>query len=157
VRLFRRAALRQHQSPGPERVTLVDVSRAAVDPRRQLLAVTAEALILQDEAEAVLAGVRARQHMGVLAPRGGPLVHRFFCLRDRLPPHCDDPDAERLRACLDSILHHHAMMVSLALDLLASEWRSDRIANQVDAIDGLGEPGRRLEGVYAELMNAPTG
>lgn len=123
---------------------------------RTLLAVTAEALILQDEAEAVVLGIRARQHMGLLAPRGGPLVRRFFCLRDRLPPHYDDPEAERLRASLDAILHHHAMLLSTAMDLLACEWRSERIARQVDALDGLGEPGRHLESVYAELMAHPA-
>jgi hypothetical protein len=121
------------------------------DPRHTLLRVTSEALILQDDADAVLAGVRNRQHMGVLAPRAGPLVRRFFALRDLLPQRYDDPDAERSRALLDSILHHHALLLSMALDLLAYEWRSERIAEQVDALDGMGAPGRWLEELYAKL------
>ena len=124
------------------------------DPRQTLLRVTSEALILQDDADAVLAGVRTRQHMGVLAPRAGPLVRRFFALRDLLPQRYDDPDAERWRALLDSILHHHALLLSMALDLLAYEWRSERIAEQVDALDGMGAPGRWLEDLYAELRAA---
>jgi len=124
------------------------------DPRRTLLRVTSEALILQDDADAVLAGVRNRQHMGVLAPRAGPLVRRFFALRDMLPQRYDDPDAERWRALLDSILHHHALLLSMALDLLAYEWRSERIAEQVDALDGMGAPGRWLEELYAQLRAA---
>ena len=123
----------------------------AEDPRRTLLRVTAEALILQDDAEAVLAGVRTRQHMGILAPRAGPLVRRFFALRDLLPVRYDDPEAEWLRARLDAILHHHALLVSMALDLLACEWRSELIAEQVDALDGMGAPGRWLEDLYAQL------
>ena len=124
------------------------------DPRQTLLRVTSEALILQDDADAVLAGVRTRQHMGVLAPRAGPLVRRFFALRDLLPQRYDDPDAEHWRALLDSILHHHALLLSMALDLLAYEWRSERIAEQVDALDGMGAPGRWLEDLYAELRAA---
>jgi hypothetical protein len=123
----------------------------AEEARRTLLRVAAEALILQDEADAVLAGVRTRQHMGVLAPRAGPLVRRFFAMRDLLPQRYADPDAERLRALLDSILHHHALLLSMALDLLAYEWRSERIAEQVDAIDGMGAPGGWLEDLYTEL------
>src|SRR5829696_2890332 len=126
----------------------------AEEARRTLLRVAAEALILQDEADAVLAGVRTRQHMGVLAPRAGPLVRRFFAMRDLLPQRYADPDAERLRALLDSILHHHALLLSMALDLLAYEWRSERIAEQVDALDGMGCPGRWLEELYAELRAA---
>src|SRR5215211_7604319 len=128
--------------------------RGQEEPRRTLLRVTSEALILQDDADAVLAGVRGRQHMGILAPRAGPLVRRFFALRDLLPPRYDDPDAERWRALLDSILHHHALLLSMALDLLAYEWRSERIAEQVDALDGMGAPGRWLEELYAQLRVA---
>jgi hypothetical protein len=123
----------------------------AEEARRTLLRVASEALILQDEADVVLIGVRTRQHMGVLAPKAGPLVRRYFAMRDMLPARYADPEAERIRAMLDSILHHHAMLLSMALDLLAYEWRSERIAAQVDAIDGMGAPGTWLEELYAEL------
>jgi hypothetical protein len=126
------------------------------DPRAAMRRVAAEAVILQDEAEAVIRGVRAREGLGFLAPRGGPLVRRFFSLRDLLPRACDDPADEQRRRQLDAILHHHALAVSVALDLLAYEWRSERIACQLDALDGLGTPAVQLEQLYAELAGRST-
>jgi hypothetical protein len=122
-----------------------------------LAQIAAEALILQDEAEAVLAAVGRREHLGIVAPRGGPLVYRFFALRDRL---CDEqsagraqPQLTRLANTLDTILYHHAMQVATALDFLAVEWRSPEMAQQVAAINGLGAPAELLEGVYHELRD----
>jgi hypothetical protein len=37
------------------------------------------------------------------------------------------------------------------MDLLAYEWRSERIACQLDALDGLGTPAIQLDQLYAEL------
>ena len=121
------------------------------DPRAAMRRVAAEAVILQDEAEAVIRGAQAREGLGFLAPRGGPLVRRFFGLRDLLPRACDDPADEEQRRRLDAILHHHALAVWVAMDLLAYEWRSERIACQLDALDGLGNPAVQLEQLYAEL------
>src|ERR671915_113188 len=118
-----------------------DIDPWAVDPqlvaeqRATLRRIAAEAVILQDEAESVIAGIRARQSLGHLAPRGGPVVRRFFALRDRLPKHCDDPDDERLRAIMDVTLHHHAMALATALEFCALEWRSAEIARQIDNLD----------------------
>lgn len=127
-----------------------------VDPRAALLRLTAEAIIMQDEAAEIIAGVRARQSLGLLAPRSGPLVHRFFGLRDTLAPHYDDPDLERMRAVLDVVLHHDALLLSTSVELLAYEWRSERLSQQIDSLDGLGTPGRWLEEVYAELAATPA-
>ena len=121
------------------------------DQRAALRRIAAEAVILQDEAESVIAGIRARQSLGYLAPRGGPVVRRFFALRDRLPQRCDDPDNERVRAILDVTFHNHAMALATALEFCALEWRSPEIARQVDAMDGLGPPARQLDEVYAAL------
>jgi hypothetical protein len=118
--------------------------------------VAAEAVILQDEAEDVVRGARAREGLGFLAPRGGPLIRRFFALRDLLPKVCDDPADENLRRRLDAILHHHALAVWVALDLLGCEWRSERIARQLDALDGLGEPAAQLDQLYTELAQRAT-
>ena len=126
------------------------------DPRAAMRRVAAEAVILQDEAEAVIRGARARERLGFLAPRGGPLVRRFFCLRDLLPQACDDPADEERRRRLDAILHHHALAVWVAMDLLAYEWRSERIACQLDALDGLGTPAIQLDQLYAELAGRST-
>jgi hypothetical protein len=146
----------------PERFVLTDSPSQDIDPwavdpqlvaeqRATLRRIAAEAVILQDEAESVIAGIRARQSLGYLAPRGGPVVRRFFALRDRLPKHCVDSEDDRLRAIMDVTLHHHAMALATALEFLALEWRSAEIARQVDALDGLGEPARRLDEVYAAL------
>jgi hypothetical protein len=118
--------------------------------------IAAEAVILQDEAEAVVRGAQAREGLGFLAPRGGPLVRRFFGLRDLMPKACEDPGDEELRRQLDAILHHHALAVWVALDLLACEWRSEKIGRQLDALDGLGEPAAHLDQLYAELANRST-
>jgi hypothetical protein len=57
---------------------------------------------------------------------------------------------------LDAILHHHALAVWVAMDLLAYEWRSERIARQLDALDGLGTPAVQLDQLYAELAGRST-
>ena len=142
----------------PDRFVLVDVLEPSrtpaedrADQRAALRRIAAEAVILQDEAESVIAGVRARQSLGHLAPRGGPVIRRFFALRDRLPRHCVDPEDEHVRDFLDVTFHHHAMALATALEFCAVEWRSPEIARQVDAMDGLGPPARRLDEVYATL------
>jgi hypothetical protein len=53
-------------------------------------------------------------------------------------------------------LHHHALAVWVALDLLACEWRSERIARQLDALNGLGEPAVELDQLYAQLAQRST-
>jgi hypothetical protein len=131
-------------------------TRRPGDQRAALRRIAAEAVILQDEAEDVIRGARAREGLGFLAPRGGPLVRRFFSLRESLPRACDDPTDEDWRRRLDAILHHHALAVWVAMDLLACEWRSERIACQLDALDGLGTPAVQLDQLYAELANRST-
>lgn len=68
----------------PDPFVLVDVldsgrtpAEEQADQHMTLRRIAAEAVILQDEAEAVIAGIRARQSLGYLAPRaraGGPPV-----------------------------------------------------------------------------------
>ncbi|HWJ54514.1 MAG TPA: hypothetical protein VNT24_14155 [Propionibacteriaceae bacterium] len=149
----------------PDRVVLTDLGVPENDPwvvdpglvaeqHASLRRIAAEAVIMQDEAEAVILGIRARESLGYLAPRGGPLIRRFFALRDRLPRRCDDPDDERLRGIMDVTFHHHAMALATALEFCALEWRSPEIARQVDALDGLGAPARRLDEVYSALKTS---
>jgi hypothetical protein len=149
--------LRSRRPAHPERVELIDGRlKHDLDPATLSL-IAAEALILQDEAEAVLAAVGRREHLGILAPRGGPLVYRFFALRDRLQEEQSakqaQPQVTRLANKLDTILYHHAMQVATALDFLAVEWRSPEMAHQVAAITGLGAPAELLEDVYHELQS----
>ena len=151
---FDAAGLRRPRQPismGAMGQTPIEHAESAVDPRAAMRRIAAEAVILQDEAEAVVRGARAREGLGFLAPRGGPLVRRFFGLRDLFPKSCQDPADEEVRRQLDAILHHHALAVWVALDLLAYEWRSEKIGRQLDALDGLGEPAAHLDQLYAEL------
>jgi len=123
---------------------------ARVDPRARLLRVVAEAVLLQDKAEELLADIRAREPLAELAPRGGPLAARFFELRRSLPA---PVGREMARQCatVGVVLDHHGMLIVSALDMLAVDWRSQAIVEQLERLDGLGAPAERLDAVYAEL------
>lgn len=58
---------------------------------------------------------------------------------------------------LRKILHHHMLMLDSSLAMLAAEWRSERLGEQIDRIDGLGAPARRLETVRAEILRHVDG
>ena len=120
-----------------------------------MLRVAAEAVVLQDRAVDVLDRIRRHAPLGETAPVAGPLSRRFFSLGDELPEHLLDPGDEEVRTALSAVLRHHAALLSLALDLSAHEYRSPRLWDQVEALDGFGSPGRHLEHLYADL--AATG
>jgi hypothetical protein len=127
--------------------------RAAARERawRELKAIVAEAVIWQDEANEVLAAVSRREPLAELAPRGGPLIRRFCELRARLPEPEDDVELRRITEVLGPVLDHHALMLSSSLDMLAVDWRSERLVEELERITGLGPPAERLERIYAEL------
>jgi hypothetical protein len=116
--------------------------------------IAAEAVILQDEAEALLEDVRARQPLALLAPRGGRLASRFVALAQALPV-SDDPAVQRYGARLREVLDHHALMMSASLELLAVAWRSERLEDEIDRITGLGRPAEWLEDIRAALLLEP--
>ena len=118
---------------------------------RELRAIVSEAVIWQDAAEEVLAAISRREPLAELAPRGGPLIRRFCALRARLPESCD-PEIRRITDVLGPVFDHHALMLSSSLDMLAVDWRSERIRDELERIDGLGAPAARLETVRAELV-----
>jgi hypothetical protein len=162
--MFRRRRARQPSDPSyDEAVTAVllpddevdEVRRATERERawRRLNAIVAEAVIRQDAAEELLAEIRDRGPLSELAPRGGELASRFLALRRDLP-RSDDPLIRRHTAVLREVFDHHAMLLSCSLDLLAVDWRSDRMVEQLERIDGLGDPAGRLEAVRAELTGA---
>jgi hypothetical protein len=126
--------------------------RAAARRRawRELRAIVAEAVIWQDAANDVLAAISRREPLAELAPLGGPLVRRFFELRARLPD-SDDPELQRITDVLGPAFEHHALMVSSSLDMLAVDWRSDRLVQELERITGLGAPAQRVDDIYAEL------
>lgn len=118
---------------------------------RELRVIVAEAVIRQDEANDLLAAVSRREPLAELAPRGGPLIRRFFALRARLPD-SDDPELRCLTDVLGPVFHHHAMMISASLDMLAVDWRSERMVEELERIEGLGAPAARLEDIRARLV-----
>jgi hypothetical protein len=79
-------------------------------------------------------------------------------LRARLPE-SGDPEIRRITDVLGPVFDHHALMLSSSLDMLAVDWRSERIRAELERIDGLGAPAERLEGVRAALVSrrAPGG
>jgi hypothetical protein len=112
--------------------------------------IVAEAVIRQDEAEDLLADIREREPLAALAPRGGRIVSRFVALRTDLP-RFDDAALRRHVSVLEKVFDHHALMLSSSLDLLAVDWRSERMVEELEKIDGLGAPAQWLEAVRAEL------
>ena len=161
ARMFRRR--RAHTDPGTAPdfgVRVVSVVRddepappSAEDAWRELRAIVAEAVIWQDEAEELLAAISRREPLAELAPRGGPLIRSFCRLRARLPE-SDDPELRRITDVLGPVFDHHALMLSSSLDMLAVDWRSERLVEELERISGLGAPAARLEGIRAELVAA---
>jgi hypothetical protein len=49
------------------------------------------------------------------------------------------------------VLDHHGRVLVHGLELLAAEWRSERIVDQLERLDGLGAPAERLDALYTEL------
>jgi hypothetical protein len=128
--------------------------RAAVlDAWRSLRQIVAEALILQDAAEQLLLELRDGRNLGAVAPPCGTLMARLGVLGRALPV-CGDPEIDGHTRALRTILDHHVLMLNSARALLASEWRSERLTEQIDRIDGLGPPARRLERIRAEILRA---
>jgi hypothetical protein len=160
--LGRRRARREPTVTDELRVSVVSVDvdddgrgpaeRAAERERawRELRAIVAEAVIWQDAANDLLAAVSRREPLAELAPRGGPLVRRFCELRTKLPE-SDDVELRQIAEELGPLLDHHALMLSSSLDMLAVDWRSERIVAELERIEGLGAPAERLDRIYARL------
>jgi hypothetical protein len=129
----------------------VDVLAPRASELALLRRIAAEALILQDDAEALLRQIRAREPLAELAPRGGRLSSRFLALSAALPV-SQDPYVRECVTRLREILDHHMLMLSASLDLLAVAWRSERLEDEIDRITGLGRPARWLEDLRFELL-----
>src|SRR3954454_14756335 len=134
----------------PDDVTVVRVSmdertayaRPRPDPRsawKVVRRVVAEALILQDEAEALLDSFRRRPDRGEGAEACGRLRFRFVTLHKELPE-AGVPDIDRLTAALRQVLDHHVLMLKTSQQLLAGAALSDALDARLDDIDGLGAP-----------------
>jgi hypothetical protein len=125
-----------------------DDDAAARDALRRIVA---EAVLLQGLTEDIIDGVRARRSLAELARPGGALISRFVALRAAVPEPADAglrEHAQTLRETLD----HHALMLSCSLALLG-DLRPERVAEQVDRLDGLGAPARRLCALQEQLSS----
>jgi hypothetical protein len=118
----------------------------------ELRKIVAEAVIWQDKAEELLVDIRHREPLAEMAPRGGPLIRRFCALKQRLPE-SNDPAIRRYTDVLGPVFDHHALMLNSSLDMLAVDWRSERIVAELERIEGLGAPAQRLDRIRAELVD----
>ena len=118
---------------------------------RALRRIAAEAVILQDEADDLLRGIRDRCSLAEIARPCGALMTRFIALGEALPT-CPDAAVQRRCAVMRAILDHHVLLLNTARALLAAPAGSERIAAQLDRIDGLGAPARRMEDVRRDLL-----
>jgi hypothetical protein len=111
----------------------------------------AEALILQDAAEDLLVALRDRPDPADAARSCGRLTRRFSELREELPSGCD-PDIDVYIGALEQVLDHHVLLLKTSLGFLAGAARSERLAERLDAVDGLGLPARRLEAIRFDIL-----
>ena len=125
------------------------------EARATLKRIVDEALLLQDLAEDMLEGVRLQRPLGELAGPGGVLVSRFGTLRASLPRSAD-PALRRHRDVVARVLDHHATLLASALDPRAGDRRSERMAEQLQRLDGFGAPAQWLRAVHAELADGPA-
>jgi hypothetical protein len=108
-----------------------------------------EAVLLQGLTEDILEGIRQRRSLSELAPPGGALISRFCTLRAEVPD-AADPHLRECARTLRETLDHHACMLNHSLDLLG-DLRPERVSDQIDRIDGLGTPARRLRSLQDQL------
>ena len=113
-------------------------------------------MIWQDKAEELLVDISHREPLAELAPRGGPLIRRFCELRARLPESATR-SIRRITDVLGPVFDHHALMLSSSLDMLAVDWRSERIVEELERITGLGAPAQRLDRIREELVDRAPG
>jgi hypothetical protein len=111
----------------------------------------AEALILQDAAEELLAAMRDRPDPADAARACGRLTRRFAELREELPSG-RDPEIDLHIEALEQVLDHHVLLLKTSLGFLAGAARSERLAERLDAVDGLGCPARRLEAIRFDIL-----
>lgn len=137
------------------RAVIVDEREAGQAQRRAralaaLAAIMDEAVILQDQTEELLVDIRHREPLADVSPRGGRLASRFYALRGQLPE-LRDPEVQRYTELLRMVFDHHALMITSSLDLLSVDWRSERMVEQLERIDGLGRPAEWLDAARLEL------
>ena len=154
MRLFRRRRRTappqaRHDALGISGVRLLHGAEPAPDALEQLRRIVDETVLLQDLTVDILEGVRDRRSLAELAPPAGALVDRFVTLRATVPEPVD-PELRGIAQTVRETLDHHALMLSCSLRLLG-DLRPERVSDQIDRIDGLGAPARRLVAVQNRL------
>jgi hypothetical protein len=81
----------------------------------------------------------------------GRLTRRFAELREGLPSGFD-PEIDLCTGALQQVLDHHILLLKTSLGFLAGAGRSERLAERLDAVDGLGHPARRLEAIRFDIL-----
>ena len=141
-----------HDARGVRSVRFVDAADAPADDataRTALRRIVGEAVLLQGLTEDILAGIRQRRSLAELAPPGGALISRFVALRAEVPEPSDTYLRDAARTLRDT-LDHHVLMLSSSLALLG-DLRHERVSAQIDALEDLGPPARRLCALQDEL------
>jgi hypothetical protein len=123
--------------------------------RAQLRRIVDEAVLLQGLSEDIVDGIRQRRSLAELAPPGGALISRFVALRE-LVPEPAHPALRESATAVRELLHHHALLLSSALALLG-DLRPERVEEQLDQLDGMGPPARRLCALQAQLAGPDDG
>jgi len=128
--------------------------------RRVLLALADEALELQRAGEDVMTAISAEGPLAELSMRAAPLISRFEAMRRELRS-CrpDEPLLRSAAEVLDMVFANHALALHAGLDMLAVNWRSERMRDELHRLDGLGRPAIWLETIRAELaeeLEAPA-
>ena len=147
-----------HDSLGISGVRFVTDAEPRIDEssvRRTLCRIVDEAVLLQGLSEDILAGIRERRSLAELARPGGALISRFVALRAAVP----EPSDAGLREVAETVretLDHHALLLNYSLDLLG-DLRPDRVSDQLNRIEGLGAPARRLCALQDELSELRSG
>lgn len=141
-----------HDELGISSVRFVEGADVPVEEavaRAALRRIVDESILLQGLTEDILAGIHERRSLAELAPPGGALVSRFVALRAGVPEPAD-PLLRDVARTLRETLDHHALMLSCSLELLG-DLRPERVSEQIDQLDGLGAPARRLCALQEEL------
>ena len=120
-----------------------DPRRACETARARLLALAREGLVLQLHGERLMAEIRDQGKLSELTRRGGPLISRFEAMRRELPQ-TTDPEMREYAETLSMIFANHAMQLDAALELLSVNWRSQRMVEELEKLDGLGAPSEWL-------------
>jgi hypothetical protein len=111
----------------------------------------AEAILLQDQAEDLLARFREeRPDPAAVAPACGRIRCRLAQMRLELASFTD-PDVRRYAASLRPIFDHHGLLLDTSIGLLAGS-ANQALAERLNDIDGLGAPARKLEALRLEVL-----